>query len=94
MKTFENKSFNSIRKEDGSSENYIGLLTLCLNTLPGDGFSIETMRKRFKVLERLESLELEDADMDEVKSAIKNMDGKWARLDKEILDFVDYFTNL
>ena len=70
---------------------HVDLLKNALNSAPKEGFVPEEMRKRLKVLDKLEtagtSVDLEDAEAETLKSAMADM--KWALLNKDILDLCD-----
>lgn len=65
-----------------------------LNSVPRDGFAPDEMRKRLKVLDAFDKLvpkatklELEDAEMETLKTCMAEM--KWAVLSPDILKLTD-----
>ena len=92
MKTVENKKL----EVPGNIEKYSDLIMLCVTNPPQGGYDVAEMRKRLKVMDTIErggdNLEFEDADFDCVKQCIKSM--RWAFIHKEIIDFVDYISEL
>lgn len=63
-----------------------------------EGFGVEEMRQRFKLIDELENLgpkasvKLEDVDASTLQTLVA--DYKWEAMDKEIIDFVDYIAGL
>ena len=72
------------------------LAMTCLNT-SAEGLSVNDMRARFKVIDKIENLEpnesaeLEDALWETLKSCVNEVDSKkqWTVMDREIIAFVD-----
>lgn len=105
MITFLNKPLQiniSDEKLEGKPA-YSDLIKVCLNDRPQQGFSIEEMRKRIKVLDVIEdaiekaevdrsevSFEFEDDQAALIHQCVKQM--KWFQLNKEIVEFVDHVT--
>lgn len=70
---------------------YSDLLKQCLNFGGKDGLNAEEMRKRIKVLDKLETatdtLELEDAEAQTLKETVAVM--PWSIVDKGLLEMLD-----
>jgi len=72
------------------------LAITCLNT-SAEGLSVNDMRARFKVLDKIEplepteSVELEDSEWQTLKQCVNTVDEKkqWSVMDREIIAFVD-----
>ena len=92
MKTVDNKKLNI----PGNVKKYSDLIMLCVKNPPQGGYEVLEMRKRIRVMdvidEENELLEFEDADFDCIKQCVKNM--RWGFAHKEIINFVDYITEL
>ncbi len=92
MKKVENRKL----KIPGDVEKYSDLIKVCINRPSKDGCDISEMRKRIKVIDVIEkggkSLEFEDADFECLKQCVKNM--RWFVVHKEIIEFVDYISEL
>lgn len=72
----------------------LSLISLVMKAPPEGGFSPDEMRKRFKVLDKVEALtnestaiELEDSEASLLSSLFKKY--KWGKMDKFIVDFED-----
>lgn len=87
----------SIRKHGKNPNlNTKNLIISALENPTEGGFSVTEMRNRLKVMDKVHTLneestvlELEDAEFDTLKSAVKQV--KWAILDKFIVEFEDSF---
>jgi len=93
MKTFSDKKVTI----KGKSSSYSELLLACVNSVPKDGFTVEEMRARGRVIDAVESVEdgeikLEDADYQKAVSYVNSM--RWAVLDKEIVNFSEAFAGI
>lgn len=72
------------------------LAMTCLNTST-EGLSVQDMRLRFKVIDKIENLEpnetaeLEDAEWQTLTDCVNEVDNKkqWTVMDREIIAFVD-----
>jgi hypothetical protein len=67
-----------------------------INNRPQDGFSVEEIRKRFRVIDTVEKLEegaeelqLEDQDFEVLKQCVNQF--KWGVMANSILEFADQF---
>lgn len=87
----------SIRKHGKNPNlNTKNLIISALENPTEGGFSVTEMRNRLKVMDKVDALneestvlELEDAEFETVKNAVKQV--KWAILDKFIVEFDDSF---
>lgn len=87
----------SIRKHGKNPNlNTKNLIISALENPTEGGFSVTEMRNRLKVMDKIDALneestvlELEDAEFDTLKGAVKQV--KWAILDKFIVEFEDSF---
>lgn len=95
MKTIPNKQF------DGDN-SVAAMAKHCTRTAPESnsqgGISVDIMRKRIRVIDAIElaeknkaSIQLEDADYDELKQCVK--DSRWGAVDKMIIEFHDIIMN-
>lgn len=70
---------------------YRELIKIAINNVPKEGFGIEDIRKRLRVLDALEKkgdkIEFEDSDYELVKSCVNEQ--KWVVIDAGIVKFVD-----
>ena len=95
MKTIENKITNLMAGEHKLT--YVDLIRICVNTKV-DGFSTDEMRKRIRILDKLDipspdgNINFEDADFETLKLCIKKM--RWDVIHKDIIAFEDYINNL
>jgi hypothetical protein len=97
MKELNNKS--AVLKFSGGQERPVTvaeLLIECINYTP-KGLQVQEIRKRIKVLERIEKAKdpkhkkimLEDADYEVAKKCVEEM--SWGIVDPFILEFTDMF---
>lgn len=88
MKTLENKTTELPNGEEKLT--YFELAKSCVNVPPQQGFDVQEMNKRLRVIEKLEGekVEMEDADFDTLKQCVNDM--KWGVLHRDISDFVKY----
>lgn len=91
MKALENRQTEILLKPDAPPARYADLVRLCIDNPPKDGFTPDQMRKRLRVLDALDgvdgTIEFEDSDADTVKDCVSTM--RWARMDRELLEFTD-----
>lgn len=96
MKRIELKE-TTIKKDEKENITYKDLLNMCVNK-PPQGFTVEEMRKRLRLVDVLSKAELvvdmEDADYTHMKKLVSDMDGSWAIAHKDIIDFVDYINSI
>jgi hypothetical protein len=78
---------------DYSTVDYIKAV---INNRPQDGFGVEDIRKRFRVLDAVEKIEegseelqLEDQDFEVLKQCVNQF--KWGVMANSILEFADQF---
>ena len=94
MKKIKNKK-TTIQGENGVL-NYAELAKLCVNQPKQGGYTVTDMQQRLRILDKLDKkgdvIEIEDADFEVLKPLVKNM--KWAIIHKDLVDFVNYLTNL
>lgn len=82
MRTIKNDSFNGT--------DYKELIKISINNVPNEGFTVDEMRKRIRILDSMDKqgdMEFEDADFEIVKQCVNEQ--RWIKLDKDILTFVD-----
>jgi|APSaa5957512576_1039674.scaffolds.fasta_scaffold10966_5 hypothetical protein len=78
MKTVKNIEFTTKERDNHKPEelDYKKLLELAINTAPKSGFGPKEMKKRLKLLNRLESgngeFKFEDAEMSDLAGLVKN----------------------
>jgi len=89
MRTIENKATALPDNMD-----YAKLIKICVNVPPKEGFSVEEMKKRIRILDVLDKdpIEIEDADFSILKQCVTQF--RWGVLNKEIIAFVDYIQEL
>lgn len=93
MKTIQNKRTTIEQNADGGVEliTYAELLKNVMQQRKPEGYSIDDMRKDFRVLDAIglapEEITLEDADFDHLKSKMKTM--RWAVIHKDLIQFED-----
>lgn len=76
--------------------SHMNLAMQCLNS-SAEGLSVNDMRNRFKVIDKLESLqpdescELTDTEWATLKECVNKVDEKrgWPQISKDIVEFVD-----
>ena len=96
MKTFINKK-TEITFE-GKPSGFANLAMIALNTPPQGGWTTDEMRKRIKVLTKLDKqeleakIELEDAEFDTIHDCTKVL--KWQFMHKDIVAFEDYLDEI
>jgi hypothetical protein len=100
MKTFINTKTEITKgDEQGNTTNlgYADLGAIALNTAPQGGWTPADMRKRLKVIAKLEDqefdakIELEDAEFD---TLYQNKDVRWKFMHKDVVAFDDYLEEL
>ncbi len=93
MKVIENKKLSI---KPGDIKDYFNLIALCVNKSPEGGYDISEMRKRVKILDKLEGgkdkVEFEDAEFACIKQCVVNM--RWGFAHIDLINFVDYISNL
>jgi hypothetical protein len=74
--------------------NTLNYIKAVINNRPADGFTVEEMRRRFRVIGAVEKLkegatklELEDQDFETIKTCVNQF--KWGVMAKSIMEFVD-----
>ncbi len=103
MKTIENKTVNitgrnKLGVEVVQHKDYFDLIKLCVNIPPKEGYDVVEMSKRLRILNRLKEgaegkdVDFEDADYECIKKCVKEM--RWAIIHKDIIDFIEYITNI
>lgn len=100
MKTFINTKTGITKTDDrGNKVNigFAGIANMALNSPPQGGWSTDEMRKRIKVMDKLEnaeigdSIELEDAEFEKILECSQI---KWKFFHKDIIAFEDYLLKL
>lgn len=70
---------------------YADLAKLCIDSPPQGGFTVDEMRKRLKIAERLDTanarIELEDAEFDKLRELIGQY--RWGLMHPDVIAFVD-----
>ena len=97
MKLFEIKS-SGIKGQDETGKligfSYLDLAKMCLNKAPREGFTVQEMKARLRVMDVLEKGKssgfalLEDADAEKLKQCVEGF--LWGAMDKAVVEFVDY----
>ncbi len=93
MKTFKDEQI--VIKDKSSS--YSELLLACVNNTPKEGFTVEEMRARSRIIDAVEQntdgkIKLEDADYQKALNCVNTM--RWAVLDKQIVKFNEAFAGI
>ena len=97
MKILENKEI----KEKVIADNYFDLTKRVTNwSNPREGMNVESMRPRFKILDKIEealkngkdSIEFEDTEFENIKKYNNQM--IWMTPSKEVLEYTDYINGL
>ena len=100
MKTVVNKATNiKMQDESGKTEfmDYKKLIQICINNPPKNGWTTDEMRKRIKIEDKLEnvevggSVELEDAEFEKLLQCIMI---PWQFMHKDVIGFEDYLKSL
>ena len=95
MIRLENKE-TTIKKDEESNMTYSDLAIAVTNQESPKGFSVTDMKKRFRIIEALESskkdIELEDEDFNNLKTLVNDM--KWGMPHKDIVAFTDDINEL
>lgn len=87
--------FGEEKKPDNTITTTNDLIRGALNNRPKDGFSLDEMRSRIRILDLLsddDTLELEDADAKVLQRCVKEM--KWGVMHQDIVNFCDVIGNL
>jgi len=93
MKTFLEKKITI----KGKSSSYGELLLACVNNVPKDGFTVEEMQERGRIVDAVKTakdgkIKLEDADYERALVLVNFM--RWAVMDDEIVNFSKDFTGI
>ena len=97
MKTLINKG-TSIKKDETSTINYFDLFISVVQKQPQEGFTIDEIRKRLRIVSALESKlmlessDMEDADFDLLLACWKQM--RWGIPSMDIVAADDYLDSL
>ena len=93
MKTIENRKMAAA--VPGAPETtYADMCKTAINNVPREGFTVDEMRKRLRIMDAIEAakdqdlITVEDADIAVLKHCVAEI--RWIRLDKAIVEFVDY----
>lgn len=79
--------------------DYVDFIVSCLESQPKDGFTIEEMSQRMSILKKVRAfqaeanempstIDFEDAEANKILQCIESMNGKWAFMHEDILNFV------
>jgi hypothetical protein len=94
LKRITNKQ-TSIMTNDAGGTTYADLCMVCVNRMPDGGFTVDDMRKRFRVIDQLDKadghIEVEDADYALLKTLVNGF--RWPAMSAEIVEFVDDVNN-
>lgn len=92
MKQIENKK-TSLKKSDGTFHDYKGLIEVVITHPPKEGFEMEIMLKKKRVIDCLskggETIDFEDSDYEFLRNSVKSF--KWAIDHNDIIDFLTIF---
>lgn len=92
MKQISNKK-TSLKKSDGTFQDYKGLIEAVITNPPKEGFEMATMLKTKRVIDCIakegEIIDLEDSDYEFLKNSVKSF--KWAIYHTDIIDFLTIF---
>ena len=97
MRKLENRKMVPM-VEGGPVSTYVDMCRTAVNNVPREGFAVEEMRRRLRILDCLEAakdketIEVEDGDMVVLAQCVRDI--RWIRLDKAIVDFVDYIQSI
>lgn len=87
----ENKQTTLQLNAEGKQATYGDLLKLIVNT-PISNMNTDELRKRFKILDAVESateeIDLTGVDIDFLKQLVKGFNG-WIAIDRQIIEFED-----
>lgn len=88
------RTHEKLKAKENQALTTLDLIRSVLNERPQEGFSVDEMRKRFKVLDKVDELhvdstvlELSEGEFQVLSQLTKNY--KWGMLDKFILEFAD-----
>lgn len=95
MKTIKNKSVNvSVPTKEGVrkvEKKYSELVIECINNPPKDGFSVQEMQQRMRILKVAEKangeIKLEDSDFEKLRECVRNM--RWVFLSEDLIEFCE-----
>ena len=95
MKKIANKRTEVSDGQDNKA-TYADFVKACANNQIQQGFSVQDIRDRLRIVEAVEKadgeIKLEDADFENLKQYVQNM--RWAIVHPDILEFCDYITGL
>jgi len=95
MKTVENRP-TTLDKNKDEKMGYFDLFKIAVENKGQDGFTIQEMRKRLRVIEALEKntekVELEDGDFETLKACFDAM--KWGIISKDISEVDTYLKEI
>lgn len=95
MKTILNKE-TRIPKTENETMRYSDLLSFCVQSPSQNGYSVQDMRQRIKLLDLIEDasneIQIEDTDFIKLKELANAM--IWGWVHKDIVDFIDYINSL
>lgn len=100
MKTFINTKTEITKlNEEGTKVNlgFADLASMVLNSAPQGGWTTDEMRKRIKVMDKMDkvelgqSIELEDAEFEKI---LECSNIKWKFMHKDVIAFEDYLLKL
>ena len=107
MKEFKNKETEVMIPDEKKSTatelvtkvgTYADLCLICVRSPKEGGFSVEEMRKRFRIIDALDgvgktaTVKLEDQDADLLKQIMSEF--KWSNMHKDIIELTDYVSKL
>ena len=107
MKEFKNKETEVMIPDEIKSTQkelvtrpatYADLCLICIRTPKKEGFSVEEMRKRFRIIDALEgaskvaTINLEDQDAAFLKEVMAEF--KWSNMHKDIIELTDHVSDL
>lgn len=91
MKVIQNKATSLPGEKPEEKIDYKFLIDICVKEQKQEGFTLEDMRKRFKILDVLEEskeeIKLEDSDFETLKEIINKK--RWLVLERDVLKFID-----
>lgn len=96
MKTVENKITNMNIKENDEMKqlSYGDLIKVLINTPKKDGYSIDEIRQRLKIIDQINSnnFNFEDSDFILIKNLVNNF--KWGTMHIDIVEFANHINSL
>lgn len=97
LKTLEVKN-TEIKLSETENADYAWLLRSALRRTPEGGATVDLMRKRMPILDKLEDAEVGNkvdftiGELNAIKDSVKTM--TWGFLDKDLITFTDYIESL